>query len=41
MYKVYIIEEYDILYGDGFVKYKKFNSIYKVKELFDGSLGVY
>ncbi|MBU8686484.1 zinc-ribbon domain-containing protein [Priestia megaterium] len=41
MYKVYTTEEYDISYGDGSVKYKKFNSIHKVKELSDGSLGVY
>ncbi|MEH7519428.1 zinc ribbon domain-containing protein [Priestia megaterium] len=41
MYKVYTTEEYDISYGDGSVKYKKFNSIHKVKELPDGSLGVY
>ncbi|MDW4508229.1 zinc ribbon domain-containing protein [Priestia megaterium] len=41
MYKVYTTEQYDISYGDGSVKYKKFNSIHKVKELSDGSLGVY
>ncbi|MCY9027158.1 zinc ribbon domain-containing protein, partial [Priestia megaterium] len=41
MYKVYTTEEYDISYGDGSVKYKKFNSIHKVKQLSDGSLGVY
>ncbi|MHA2961942.1 zinc ribbon domain-containing protein [Priestia megaterium] len=41
MYKVYTTEEYDISYGDGSVKYKKFNSIHKVKELSDGRLGVY
>ncbi|KRE10447.1 hypothetical protein ASE46_02455 [Bacillus sp. Root239] len=41
MYKVYTSEEYDISYADGSVKYKKFNSIHKVKVLDDGSLGVY
>ncbi|NER42477.1 zinc-ribbon domain-containing protein [Bacillus megaterium NBRC 15308 = ATCC 14581] len=41
MYKVYTTEEYEISYGDGSVKYKKFNSIHKVKESADGNLGVY
>ncbi|WP_368895218.1 zinc ribbon domain-containing protein [Priestia megaterium] len=40
-YKVATFEEYDITYGDGSVKYKRFHSVHKVKRLSNGDLGVY
>ncbi|MBT2257857.1 zinc ribbon domain-containing protein [Priestia megaterium] len=40
-YKVATFEEYNITYGDGSVKYKRFHSVHKVKRLSNGDLGVY
>jgi len=39
-YQVNTSEEYNITYGDGSVKHKKFKSVHKVLQLANGSLGV-
>ncbi|CJG18684.1 Predicted membrane protein [Streptococcus pneumoniae] len=39
-YQVNTSEEYNITYGDGSVKHKKFKSVHKIQQQANGSLGV-